>query len=139
MSRKSHPKEPILYLVTRDGECNGVQLSLDLWEKVEDYVKSVALKYQESANDPFLKEQPLTALAELKEYWDFTYPYEPTVHCEHCGAATQDWENDASHPFHLRNANIGGLLVFSCRCGATVRKKHFHRKSVIECTPKNAG
>ncbi len=137
MSKKKLVNEPIMYLVTREGECHGVQLSLELWEKVENHVKAVSQKHLASAEDPFLKAQPLEALAELKEYWDFTYPYEPTVMCEACGANTPDWETDPAHPFHLTNANIGGLLVFLCRCGATVRKKHFHRKFVFECTPKD--
>ncbi len=127
--------DPILYLVNLQGHPHAVQLSMELWSLVEDHVKKVANTLQ-SQNDPFAKEQPLSDLQELKDYWDFTYPYEPSMHCDACGAATSDWENDASHPFHLSNANIGGLLVFQCKCGATVRKKHFHRKVAYECTPK---
>ncbi len=129
--------DPILYVVTDEGHIKSVQLSAELWEKVESQVKAAA-KNMQGLNDPFLKEEPLQALQELKEYWDFTYPYEPSMHCEACGVKTQDWESDPAHPFHLTNANIGGLLVFQCRCGATVRKKHFHRKTVYECSPKQA-
>ena len=119
------------YVVTRDGQCQAVQLSAELWALVEKQVLAAAEKAF-SAKDPFSEPQPLDKLAELKTYWDFTYPYEAHVHCEHCGASTDNWEEDAAHPFHLSNANIGGLLVFRCRCGATVRKKHFHKKVVFE-------
>ncbi len=125
----------VLYLVTEAGHIQGVQLSADLWKQVESHVLSVAKKSMQP-DDPFDKPEPLAALKELKEYWDFTYPYEPSMHCEACGASTEDWENDANRPFLLTNANIGGLLVFLCRCGATVRKKHFHRKTVYECSAK---
>ncbi len=130
-------KKSILYLVTKDGHIEGVQLSAELWSKVEKYVTEVANSSIERS-DPFLKDQPLSDLQDLKDCWDFTYPYEPTVECEACGVKTDDWENDEAHPFHLTNANIGGLLVFQCRCGATIRKKHFHRKFVFECTPCTA-
>ena len=129
-------QEHVLYLVNMAGNCHAVQLSMDLWERVEKHVKKVALSMNEANADPFEKPQPMDALQDLKTYWDFTYPYEPHVHCEACGATTDDWENDPMHPFHLSNANIGGLLVFLCRCGVTVRKKHFHKKVVFECSGK---
>lgn len=125
----------ILYVVNAEGQCQSVQLSVALWERVEKQVK-VTLRRMTEDVDPFAKPEPLAALAELKAYWDFTYPYEPSLHCEICKMQTDDWENDPQHPFHLVNANLGGLLVFRCKkCFATVRKKNFHRKSVIECTP----
>ncbi len=133
MERKKN--DAILYVVTQQGHIQSVQLSPDLWAKVEDHVKNVA-KSMLNSDDPFEKPQPLEALQELKDCWDFTYAYEPSMHCDACGAASDDWENDTSHPFHLTNANIGGLVVVQCRCGATIRKKHFHRKVDYECTPK---
>ncbi len=125
--------DSILYLVNKEGHCQSVQLSMELWSKVEEHVCKVAQTFKVE-DDVFSKPEPLNALAELKEYWDFTYPYEAHVCCEACGAATDDFENDPNHPFHLTNANIGGLLVFKCICGATIRKKHFHKKVVFECT-----
>ncbi len=132
--QKNH--EHVLYLVNEKGHCHSVQISLPLWEIVQNYVLKESKNLVQQP-DPFDAPQPLKALSELKEYWDFTYPYEPHVHCEACKASTDDWENDPAHPFHLTNANFGGLMVFLCRCGATIRKKHFHRKVVFECTPKN--
>ncbi len=135
-SKKSVNTEPILFIVNKSGHCHSVQLSMELWEQVQDHVEKIAKKlYKE--DDPFDTPQPLDSLAELKNYWDFTYPYEGHVHCDMCNATTDDWETDPAHPFHLTNANFGGLMVFLCRCGATVRKKHFHRKVVFECSPKN--
>ncbi len=125
----------ILYVVNLEGEPQAIQLSPDLWAKVEDHVKAAA-KTLEQPEDPFTKPEALAALQELKDCWDFTYPFEPSMHCDACGARTEDFEHDPLHPFHLTNANFGGLLVFQCRCGATVRKKHFHRKVDYECTPK---
>ncbi len=132
---KDKKTDHILYLVTGQGHIQSVQLSSELWSQVEDHVKAVALKMSK-LDDPFDRPQPLDALQELKDCWDFTYPYESSMHCESCGVKTEDWENDPAHPFHLTNANIGGLVVLLCRCGATVRKKHFHRKVAYECTPK---
>ncbi len=129
-------QEHIHYLVNIKGHCQSVQLSMELWELVQSQVEKAVQKLV-NQEDPFDLPQPLESLEELKTYWDFTYPYEPHVHCEFCNASTDDWENDPAHPFHLTNANIGGLLVFLCRCGATVRKKHFHRKVVFECSPKS--
>ncbi len=123
----------ILYIVTKNGHCQAVQLSMDLWSKVENHVMAVAASMHQE-EDAFAKPEPIDALNELKEYWDFTYPFEAHVHCDACGLSTDDFENDPKHPFHLTNANIGGLLVFRCKCGATVRKKHFHKKVVFECS-----
>ena len=130
-------KNHVLYLVTHEGHCQSVQLSMELWAVVEKQVLSAVEKLT-ADEDPFSKEQPLDKLAELKTYWDFHYPYEAHVHCDNCHASTDSWEDDPLHPFHLTNANFAGLLVFRCRCGATVRKKHFHKKSVLECSPPSA-
>lgn len=132
-------KTHIQYLVDAQGQCRGVQLSLALWEKVRAEVLQAERRLA-PAQDPFDKPQPLEALQELKTYWDFKYPYTPHMHCPGCSASTEDWENDPAHPFHMTNANLGGLIVFLCRqCGATVRKKHFRDKVVFEHTPAATG
>lgn len=125
------------YVVNLQGEPQAVQLSLPLWGAVEKYVLAAEKKLTGQDEDPFSKPQPMDAVADLKKFWDFKYPYEAHVHCDACHAATEDWENDPAHPFHLLNANFGGLMVFLCRhCGAHIRKKHFWNKVVFECTPK---
>ncbi len=128
-------QEHILYVVNLKGHPQAIQLSTELWAKVEDHVKKAAQKLT-AGDDPFSKPQALEALEELKQCWDFTYPYEASMHCDACGKSTDNWEDDQEHPFHLTNANFGGLMVFQCRCGATIRKMHFHRKVDYECTPK---
>ncbi len=133
MNKKA--QDHILYVVNPQGHPQSIQLSMELWAKVEGQVKAAATSLS-APDDPFLKPEALAALQELKDCWDFTYPYEPSMHCDACGKSTTDFENDPEHPFHLTNANFGGLLVFQCRCGATIRKKHFHRKVDYECTPK---
>lgn len=126
----------IHYLVDAQGACAGVQLSPLLWENIRHHALEAERRLI-GGGDPFEKPQPMEALHELKQYWDFKYPYDPQVRCPGCNGATGDWENDPAHPFHLTNANFGGLLVFLCRqCGATVRKKHFRDKVVFEHTPK---
>lgn len=125
----------IHYVVDEAGSASAVQLSLPLWEAVKKYVLT-AERRMTGADDPLQRPEPLVALQEFKDYWDFTYPYSPDVTCQHCGASTENWEKDPAHPFHLSNANLGGLLVFRCRtCGSTVRKKHFKDHCVFECSP----
>ncbi len=128
-------QDHIFYVVNPEGHPQAVQLSMELWAQVENQVKKAAKAFA-APEDPFTKPEALAALQELKDCWDFTYPYEASMHCDACGKQTEDWENDPAHPFHLTNANFGGLMVFQCRCGATIRKKHFHRKVDYECTPK---
>ncbi len=125
----------VQYVADAAGAPSAVQLSLPLWETVKKHVLA-AERRMTGADDPLQQPEPLAALQEFKDYWDFKYPYTPDVRCGHCGAATENWEEDPAHPFHLTNANLGGLLVFRCRkCGSTVRKKHFRDHCVLECTP----
>lgn len=129
----------IHYLVDAKGEVNAVQLSTKLWSLVQKEVMAAQRRLM-GPEDPFSKPQPMDALEELKTYWDFKYPYDPHVQCKGCGAQSSDWEEDPQHPFHLVNANFGGLLVFRCRqCGGTVRKKHFREHVVFEFTPAEKG
>lgn len=123
------------YLVDATGQCHAVQISSTLWNLVQKQVLA-AQRRLEGPEDCFDKPQPLAALEELKTYWDFKYSYEPQVVCKGCSAETENWEDDPAHPFHLTNANLGGLMVFRCRkCGGTVRKKHFRDHVVFEFTP----
>lgn len=131
----SHLSNHIHCFTNAQGELESVHLSPALWERVKNRV----LAAEQSlllADNPDEKPEPLAAVEELKNYWDFSYPYSPDVRCNHCGAATMDWENDPRHPFHLNNANFAGLIVFRCKnCGSTVRKKHFKNHVAFECTP----
>lgn len=125
----------ILYLYDADGKLCAVQLSSALWKKVEAGVFAAAQSPVESRAAP----EPHEAWEEFKLYWDFKYPVCADMLCLHCGTRTQDWEHDPAHPFQLRSAQLGGLLVFRCiNCGATVRKKHFTDHTAFEASPPPA-
>lgn len=135
MSASLQSSEHIHYVTNAQGELTSVQLSPSLWERVKLRVLAVESSLHDAEN-PYSRPEPLEAVEELKQYWDFTYPYAPDVRCNHCGSATMDWEHDPNHPFHLNNANFAGLMVFRCKnCGSTVRKKHFKNHIAFECTP----
>ncbi len=131
MTKKKH----VLYLVDTTGHIEGVQLTPELWAMVEKYVQARAADLN-GENDPLQRPEALDDFKEFMDVWDFKYPYDPAVTCPHCGTHTADWQQDPAHPFHLKNANLGGLLVFHCKhCGATVRLKHFRDHVATECTP----
>lgn len=132
MSEKKH----VLYVVDKNGVIQNVQLSAALWERVE---KKVLAAEEELNPKPTAEVQPepVDRFKKFIEAWDFRYEYSPAVHCPDCGVRTEDWQNDPAHPFHLKNANIGGLLVFHCKkCGATVRVMHFKDHVAIESAPR---
>ena len=132
-------KTHVHFVVDAKGNYNAVQLSAALWALVEKHVLSAEKKLTGTTLDPFAAPEPLGEFAEFKACWDFRYPYEAHVICSACGAKTDNWEHDPDHPFHLTNANFGGLLVFRCKaCGATVRKKHFRDHVAFEHTAANA-
>lgn len=127
----------VLYVVDAHAQCEAVQISPALWAVVEKHVLASASRLT-GGDDPFARPEPLAALEELKAYWDFPFPYEPHVHCDACHVKTDNWEADPAHPFHLVNANLGGLLVFRCRsCRSTIRKKHFRDHIVFECSAQH--
>ena len=111
------------YLVDEKGRIQVVQLSAELWSKVESLVKPFLEKKDTTLKQ---KQGPINDFKTLMQFWDFSYPYTPGVDCPHCGAKTDDWMGDKDHKFILTNANLGGLLVFHCtKCGTTIRQKHF--------------
>lgn len=129
--RDSH----LVRLYDKKGSLFGVMISPELWSRTE---RTVAPHFERilDAMYPVNRDEPLDALKEFKDYWDFRYDYVPDVHCDHCGARTEDWEADPEHPFILRNATLSGMLVFTCKsCGAGIRKKHFKDKIQFECSP----
>ena len=114
----------LLYIVDDKGAVKAVQIGYDLWKRIEDRVRPL-LKSDEP-KELVQKDRPLRDFATLMQYWDFPYPYSPRVVCPHCQASTEDWQNDVSKPFILKNASLGGLIVFQCRsCGTNIRHKFF--------------
>jgi hypothetical protein len=125
----------IWYLYDAKGALCGVQLSPALWEQAKSHILHIR-----DARSAVEIPEPLDAWEEFKQYWDFKYPFCAKVECQHCGARSNDWEQDATRPFRLHTANLGGLLVFRCTaCGATIRKKHFKDHIIFEMTPPGQG
>lgn len=136
MAPKSGPKD-ILYLCDETGEVYAVQLSMDVWEKVEAHVTKAAESAgaPEAAEDPPLKPEPLADWNTLTEYWDFKYPVNHSVRCD-CGQETEHWLEDDPRKFWLTACNLGGLLTYRCMaCKAKVTKRLFKDKVTFQTTP----
>lgn len=128
-------KEQIQYVTDERGNIVAVQLPYALWERLKTALPTEA---PAARGDDALPPEPMDGFAEFLRYWDFRYPYDPAVSCPHCGVHVTDWRTAPRHPFHLSNANLGGLLVFQCTsCGATIRQKHFRDHVVLESTPRS--
>lgn len=124
---------PILHLHDDRGNPVGVQLSLELWRKLEPLARRLL---ESDSGEKRSAREDLAGFAEFLRYWDFRYNYNPAVECPNCHAVSGDWRADPAHPFHLHNANIGGLLVFRCaNCGATIRHKYFRDHMAVEFSP----
>lgn len=129
----------VVRLFDKKGELYGVLISPEMWCRVERKVAPILENVLE-AMYPSAKAEPLEEWQEFQDYWDFKYPYCADVHCEQCGAATEDWVNDPFKPFRFKGASLSGLAVFSCiKCGATIRKKHFKDHIVFECSKSGCG
>ncbi|OIQ49894.1 hypothetical protein BerOc1_01822 [Pseudodesulfovibrio hydrargyri] len=121
-------------LFDKDGNLIGALLTAAAWTEVRDQVMA-ALGIRET---PAVQEKPEpTADWEmLTQYWDFPYPVDMDVTCEHCGSRTENWSEDDPRLFRLTSANLAGLVAFKCMsCQAKVVKKHFKDEIVTECTP----
>lgn len=126
-------KEAIHYVTDENGNIVAVQLPLALWEKLKP---SLEAEHAEPSAPMAPAPEPLDAFADFLRYWDFRYSYDPAVRCPHCGREVTDWRTAPGHPFRLKNANFGGLLVFHCEgCGATIRQKHFRDHVALESSP----
>ncbi|MCJ2165167.1 MULTISPECIES: hypothetical protein [unclassified Pseudodesulfovibrio] len=121
-------------LFDKNGNLIGALLTAQAWTAVRDQVLKT-LGVQEQPAEPTFSE-PLSDWATLQEYWDFPYPVDTDVSCEHCGNNTQDWAQDEPRLFRLTSANLAGLVAFKCmNCQSKIVKKHFKDKISTECTP----
>ncbi|MGE4422292.1 MAG: hypothetical protein AB7D39_08350 [Pseudodesulfovibrio sp.] len=121
-------------LFDKDGNLIGALLTAEAWSSVRDQVMN-ALGVRET---PTVEEkpEPLADWEMLTQYWDFPYPVDMDVACEHCGSKTENWSEDEPRLFRLSSANLAGLVAFKCmNCRAKVVKKHFKDEIVTECTP----
>ncbi|MUM77619.1 hypothetical protein GKC30_08240 [Pseudodesulfovibrio sp. F-1] len=124
----------ITELYDKDGTLIGALLSGPAWTRTRSAVLE-ALGLRDAA-EPAHGPEPLAEWETLTQYWDFAYPVDTDVHCEHCGNSTQDWRGDEPRKFRLTSANLAGLVSFVCaNCRAKVTKKHFKDKIKTECTP----
>ena len=124
----------ITELFDKNGNLIGALLTAEAWTNVRDQVMT-ALGIQEKSSEP-LRPEPMADWKTLQQYWDFAYPVDTDVLCEHCGATTEDWARDEPRLFRLTSANLAGLVAFRCTtCQSKVVKKHFKDRITTECTP----
>lgn len=122
-------------LYDKDGNLIGALLSAEAWTVIKD---DVYTKLGLTPEKPVVQEvaEPLSDWETLKEYWDFQYPVDMDVSCEHCGNQTDDWSADTPRRFYLSSANLAGLVAFKCvNCQSKIVKKHFKDTIKTECTP----
>ncbi|WP_027720589.1 hypothetical protein [Maridesulfovibrio zosterae] len=118
-------------LFDKEGNQIGVLISADLWAQIKPHIKQFI-----PSEAPKERPEPIKDWEILKEYWDFPYPVDTDVHCEHCGTRTENWETDTPRKFKLASCNLGGLVSFKCQqCNARIVKKHFKNEITVECTP----
>ncbi|MGL1863483.1 MAG: hypothetical protein OCC46_13240 [Pseudodesulfovibrio sp.] len=121
-------------LFDKDGELIGCLLSAEAWNHVKkDVFTTLGLEDETPVVE---KKEPTGDWEYLKASWDYPYPVDTDVHCEHCGNATEDWADDEPRLFRMTSANIAGLVSFKCmKCQAKISKKHFNKEIKTECTP----
>ena len=136
MAAKPTPSsKDILYLCDESGEVFAVQLSMDVWHKVEAHVTK-ALKADSASDGPPLKPEPIADWNTLTDYWDFKYPVNQQVQCDTCGETTENWLEDEPRKFWLTACNLGGLMAYRClKCKAKVTKRFFKDKFTFESVP----
>jgi len=121
-------------LFDKDGNLIGCLLTAEAWAAAKDTVLKT-LGLEERAAPP-AKPEPIAEWETLKEYWDFSYPPDTDVACEHCGNETANWQADEPRLFRLTSANLAGLVAFQCtKCQSKIVKKHFKDQIKTECTP----
>jgi len=132
---------PIQTLYDENGKFIGLYISPGMWDRIEKEVAPVIqreLDKIEQQKDPAIKE-PMDDWENLKKFWDFRYPVDYDVRCEHCGLSTDNWQEDEPRKFQLKAASLSGLVAFQCRgCGARIIKKHFKDTIVVETSPPGA-
>lgn len=125
------PQNEFLPLYSQNGELIAVLVGSALWEKIEQIVPELSCKPAEQE-----RPEPISDWELLKDYWDFKYPLDLSVQCNHCGNQTDNWELDDPRKFTLRAASLGGLVNFECmNCKSRIIKRHFKDCFQFECRP----
>jgi hypothetical protein len=128
--------KPFTILFDDQGALAGVFISPALWEHASgELLPILSAASGQSSEEPEVPE-PMDDWNTLVEYWDFPYPPDKGVTCEHCGASTANWQADEPRLFRLKSATFGGLVSFQCQgCKARVTKRHFKDGVQCETTP----
>lgn len=120
------------------GNLLGVYISAEVWLKHQTSLEAVLFAGSPGAHAAPAPEprEPMSDWEQFLSFWDFNYPVEKVVKCDHCGESTQDWTADDPRKFVLKAASLGGLVAFQCaNCSYRVSKKHFKDHICYECTP----
>lgn len=127
--------EHFIRLYDKNGNLHSVQLSAELWQKAGKPLHELLESLFTEA--PTEATEPMGEWEKFQEYWDFEYPICADVECKACGIKVDNWLTAPEHPFILKSAQLGGLVVFICKgCGAIVRKKHFKDHMCFEASAK---
>lgn len=125
-------KDSITELFDKHGNLIGALLTAEAWQQVKPLLAGTAAEEEEPTERP----EPLNDWETLKSFWDFTYPVDMDVACDHCGNATEDWSADSPRLFRLTAASLSGLVTFQCMsCRSKIIKKHFKDELVVETHP----
>ena len=135
MKRNEH----FIQLYDKNGNLHSVQLSAEAWQKggkpLTNLIESL---FTDDAPSEVV--EPVHEWEQFKQYWDFEYPICSDVECKVCGIKVDNWQTAPDHPFTLKSAQLGGLVVFICKgCGSIVRKKHFKDHICFEASAKCCG
>ncbi|MFW5730724.1 MAG: hypothetical protein ACOCV7_03660, partial [Desulfonatronovibrionaceae bacterium] len=134
---KSDSVQPVY---NEQGHLLGVYISAQVWLEHQTSLEEVLFSGSTPARSRPVSEpvEPMSDWEQFLSFWDFNYPVEKEVRCEHCGESTPDWTADHPRKFVLKAASLGGLVAFQCAsCSYRVSKKHFKDHICYECTPCN--
>ncbi len=124
-------------LFDEDGTFLGVFIPAAKWASVVDQLAPL-LEIPKGPQAALSTEppEPLKDWEDLVASWDFPYPPDYDVVCEHCGAHTDNWQKDEPRKFRLKSASFSGLVSFQCKaCQSRITKRHFKDSIKSETTP----
>ncbi len=124
-------------LFDEDGTFLGVFIPAMEWDNVVEQISPILqLKSGPQAALACEEPEPLKDWKYLVDNWDFPYPPDYEVVCEHCGAKTTNWMSDEPRKFRLKSASFSGLVSFQCTsCKSRITKRHFKDGIKFETTP----